>query len=227
MNLKELWNRLRGIIIFGIAYLTAFFFMEARNVPIHIIHTKFDDMIPFCEYFIIPYVLWYLYVCGTVLYLGLTDKTLKEYNRFISNMVAGMVVFVITSLVYPNGQNLRPDIAVDNIFTWAVNLLYTLDTSTNILPSLHVFASVACDLALCRDARFKKHTFWQWISHILTILICLSTMFLKQHSIIDVVAALFCNALFYPIIYSRELLPRKFSERQLAKKLVSKRNLQR
>lgn len=57
MSVKEIAHRLKGIILFGIFYLTAFFCMEARDVPIHIIHTAFDDMIPFCKYFIIPYVI--------------------------------------------------------------------------------------------------------------------------------------------------------------------------
>lgn len=201
MELKELFKRLRVILLFGIAYITTFFFMEARDVPVHIIHTPLDDRIPFCEYFIIPYVIWYIYVCGTVLYLGLSEKDLKEYNRLIANMIAGMVLFVIISWLYPNGQDLRPDIVADNIFTKAVQFLYTIDTSTNVLPSLHVFVSVACDTALCRNGWFKKHPSRQWAVHILTILICLSTMFLKQHSIIDVVAALFCNALSYLLIY--------------------------
>lgn len=218
MELKELWNRLKGIIIFGICYMTAFFFMEARNVPIHIIHTKWDDLIPFCEYFIIPYIIWYAYVCGTVLYLGLTNKNMQEYNHFIANMILGMVIFVITSLVYPNGQNLRPDIVVDGFFTWAVDLLYKVDTSTNILPSLHVFASVACDIALCRDPRFKKHLSWQWMSHILMIFICLSTMFLKQHSVIDVVAALLCNITFYPLVYYWESIYAKLFGKTSLKK---------
>lgn len=204
MELKEIWRRLKGIIVFGIAYMTAFFFMEARNVPIHIIHTKFDDMIPFCEYFIIPYVLWYLYVCGTVLYLGLTDKNLKEYNKFILNMELGMVIFVIISFVYPNGQNLRPPIIVDSFCTRLIHILYTVDTSTNILPSLHVYASVACCIALCRNQWFKKRPSRQLAVCTLTVLICLSTMFIKQHSIIDVILALFFIGVFYPIIYQPE-----------------------
>lgn len=210
MELKELWKRLKGIILFGICYLTTFFFMEARDVPIHIIHTKIDDMIPFCEYFIVPYIIWYAYACGTVLYLGLTDKKMKEYNRFITNMILGMVVFVIISLVYPNGQNLRPALEADNLFTRAVSLLYRIDTSTNILPSLHVFVSVACDIALCRDHRFRKHPSWQWMVHILTVLICLSTMFLKQHSIIDVAAAFICNIIFHPLVYHWDNIATKF-----------------
>ncbi len=206
MELKEIWRRLKGIVVFGIAYMTAFFFMEARNVPIHIIHTKFDDMIPFCEYFIIPYILWYLYVGGTVLYLGLTDKDLKEYNKFIFNMELGMIIFVIISFVYPNGQNLRPSITVDSFCTQLIHILYTVDTSTNILPSLHVYASVACCISLCKNQRFRKHLCWQLAVCTLTVLICLSTMFIKQHSIIDVVSALFFIGLFYPIIYQQESL---------------------
>lgn len=204
MDLKELFRRLKGILLFGAAYLTAFFLMEARDVPIHIIHTSLDDKIPFCEYFIIPYLLWFLYVCGTVLYLGLGKNKLIEYNRFILTMELGMIVFVITSLLYPNGQNLRPQIESDSIFTWTVNLLYKIDTSTNILPSLHVFAAVACDIALCRDQWFKKQPAASWGSHILAVLICLSTMFLKQHSVVDVICALICNLLFYPLVYHWE-----------------------
>jgi len=220
MELKEIWRRLKGIIVFGIAYMTAFFFMEARNVPIHIIHTKFDDMIPFCEYFIIPYVLWYLYVCGTVLYLGLTDKDLKEYNKFIFNMELGMIIFVIVSFVYPNGQNLRPSIMVDSFCTWLIHILYTVDTSTNILPSLHVYASVACCIALCKNHRFRKHPCRQLAVCTLTVLICLSTMFIKQHSIIDVVSALFFIGLFYPMIYQQESLAERAA---LHKKPVRRR----
>lgn len=215
MKMNERMRRLKKIIIFGLFYLIVFFLMEGRNVPVHIIHTKFDDMIPFCEYFIIPYVIWYFYAAGTVLYLGLTDKGLKEYNRLITNMILGIAVFVIVSFLYPNGQNLRPVIASDNVFRRAVNFLYRIDTSTNILPSLHVFVAVACDMALCRDPKFKMHPTWQWGSHILTVLICLSTMFLKQHSVIDVSAALLCNIVFYPVVYGRTVVSAKYSRKPL------------
>lgn len=216
MSFKEIWQRLRGIIIFGIFYMTAFFFMEMRIVPVHIIHTRFDDMIPFCEYFIIPYTIWYAYVVFTVLYLGLSKRKLKEYNSFIYNMILGMIVFVLTSLIYPNGQNMRPVIYADNIFLKMVALLYTIDTPTNILPSLHVFASVACAMALLRDERFRKRT-WARISvYVLTVSICLSTMFLKQHSIVDVIAAFVCNALAYPLVYRSEALPQHQTARKKA-----------
>lgn len=201
MNLKELWKRLRGIILFGIFYFITFFFIESRDVPYHVIHTRFDDLIPFCKYFIVPYTIWFAYVASTVLYLGLGKNKLKEYNCFILNMILGMILFLLTSLIYPNGQDLRPVITSDDIFSRAVKMLYITDTPTNILPSLHVYASVACATALLRDIQFQKHPALRFGVLGLTVLICLSTMFLKQHSIVDVISAFACNALSYPLIY--------------------------
>lgn len=216
MSVKEIAHRLKGIILFGIIYLAAFFFMEARDVPIHIIHTAFDDMIPFCKYFIIPYVIWYFYVGATILYLAFTDRGLKEYNRFILMMELGMIVFVIVSFVYPNGQDLRPQIVVTDWYTGLIDLLYTVDTSTNILPSLHVYASVTCCIALCRDKNFRKKPALQWSTTLLTVSICLSTMFIKQHSVIDVTAALLFNGLFYSLVYQPEYSPAKITMRKKA-----------
>lgn len=214
MNLKEIWKRLRGIILFGIIYLAAFFFMEMRDVPVHIIHTKFDDLIPFCKYFIVPYTIWYFYVCGTVLYLGLNKHKIKEYNRLIYSMILGMIIFILTSLIYPNGQDLRPVITDTDIFSRAVQHLYTIDTPTNILPSLHVYVSVACAVALLSDRDVKTRPLIRFGVYVLTVLICLSTMFLKQHSVIDVIAAFVCNAAAYLFIYQREAVSEKLLERK-------------
>ena len=118
-------------------------------------------------------------------------------------MILGMVIFVIVSFLYPNGQDLRPVFASDNIFKWLVNVLYAIDTPTNILPSLHVYASVACDIALCQNSKFKTHPSWRWMSHVLTIIIILSTVFLKQHSIVDIITALILNLVFYLLVYRK------------------------
>lgn len=211
MNIKEIWKRLRLIIVFGVFYLVTFFLIEARNVPVHIIHTPFDDMIPFCKYFIIPYTIWYFYVCATVLYLGLNTRKIKQYNQLIFSMILGMIVFILTSLVYPNGQDLRPVITSNDIFSRAVNYLYTVDTPTNILPSLHVYVSVACAIALMLDNDLKNKRILRFGICTLTVLICLSTMFLKQHSVIDVITAFICNAAAYLFVYQRENIQQKIS----------------
>ena len=68
----------------------------------------FDDMIPFCETFIIPYLLWFPYVVMTVVYFLFRNKNKKEYFQLIFNLMMGMTVFLVVSYIYPNVQYLRP-----------------------------------------------------------------------------------------------------------------------
>ena len=72
------------------------------------IDTVFDDYIPFCEYFIVPYLLWFPYQILTVLYFIFRNKNKKEYYQLIFNMMMGMTVFLIVSYAYPNVLHLRP-----------------------------------------------------------------------------------------------------------------------
>ena len=56
------------IAVFFIVYMITFSYIEDRDVHHYIIHTTIDDQIPFCEYFIVPYLLWFLFVAVTVFY---------------------------------------------------------------------------------------------------------------------------------------------------------------
>ena len=114
-----------------------------------------DDLIPFCEYFIIPYVLWFLVVLGSVMYFALGSPGKKEYYQYMATLGVGMTLFLIISFVYPNGQNLRPELTGEGPFIQAVQLLYQTDTPTNIFPSIHVFNAVACCVALLNNKKMQ------------------------------------------------------------------------
>lgn len=190
--------------IYSIIYILMFNYLE--HLPVHsyhIVHTVFDDWIPFCEVFIIPYLLWFPYMFLAVIYFIFFNKNKHEYYQLAFNLMMGMTVFLIVSYVYPNAQHLRPtEFPRDNIFTDMVKWLYSTDTPTNILPSIHVFNSLAIHMSLtnCEALRDKKIV--KAASFTLTALIIMSTMFLKQHSVIDVcmgtTLALFGFLFFYP-----------------------------
>ena len=192
------------ILIYSILYIALFGYLEQRNVRVyHVVHTVFDDAIPFCEFFVVPYLLWFPYMIGAVLYFVFVNKNKHEYYQLVCNMMMGMTVFLIVSYVYPNVQHLRPAVFPrENIFTEIVRWLYRTDTPTNILPSIHVFNSLAVHMSLtnCESLRDRKRI--RYGSLVLTILIIMSTMLLKQHSVIDVcmgaTLALFGYLLFYP-----------------------------
>lgn len=205
--LVKFYNKYKhGLVIlaYSIVYILLFAYLEQRPVHgYHIVHTVFDDWIPFCEYFIIPYLLWFPYMFLAVLYFIFINKNKHEHYQLIFNLMMGMTVFLIVSYVYPNAQHLRPvEFPRDNLFTDAVRWLYMTDTPTNILPSIHVFNSLAIHMALTNCEALKNHRGIRLVSLTLTILIILSTMFLKQHSVIDVcmgaTLALFGFLLFYP-----------------------------
>ena len=189
------------LIVFGIFYLCSFFILEHRNVPIHIIHSPLDDKIPFCEYFIIPYFFWFIYVIGTICYFAFMCDQRVERDRMIHSLCFGMVVFLIVSWIYPNGHQLRPVLEGEGIFVGLVKLLYTLDTSTNILPSLHVYETVVCSIALLRQKKLCSKKWFAPAIWFCSIMIILSTMFLKQHSVVDVFSALVLNVICYFTFY--------------------------
>lgn len=210
------------IIIYTVFYLLGFKLLEMKvNNRYYIIHMELDDWIPFCEYFIIPYVLWFFYIAAAVAYFALANKNLKEYWQLIISLGIGMTLFLVISWIYPNGQELRPVVFErDNIFTDMVKMLYQMDTPTNIFPSIHVFNSVAVGIAIWKCEALQKHWLLRRSAIVLSILIVLSTMFLKQHSVWDVVCALALNAVVYIFVYiPGEQWAEFFGQRRRSKRL--------
>ena len=63
-----------GIIILLI-YMPWFVYLEKRtDVRHYMIHSPIDNHIPFIEYFIIPYLLWFIFIAVTVAYFLIKDK---------------------------------------------------------------------------------------------------------------------------------------------------------
>lgn len=201
MNHSFKIKRILYLCLMTCAYMNVFSLMEKRDVPIHFVHTIIDEYIPFCRFFIIPYYFWFFYVTGTILWIGIIKPQDEEYKRLIFNLGAGMIMFLIICLIYPNGHHLRPVVPVRDVFSQAVRYLYSIDTPTNILPSLHVYNSVACSIALYRAASKENKKMSRIIVTIISVLIILSTMLLKQHSVVDVILALILSEVTHHFIY--------------------------
>ena len=195
------------IPIFGLIYMSIFTYLEnSVTKNYHVIHCKIDDLIPFCEFFILPYMSWFLFIALIVLYFTFVNQNRAEYWRLIISLGIGMSLFLLISWVYPNGQHLRPTVFPrENIFTDWVRHLYLIDTPTNILPSIHVYNSVAVCIAVLDCKALKHRTGIRLGTVIIGILIILSTVFLKQHSMVDVISAFTLNGAAYFAIYRHPL----------------------
>lgn len=204
--MKTLFHKYKHawVFLYAFIYFPWFVYLE-KNVTneFHVIHTTLDEKIPFIEFFVIPYLLWFGFITLAGLYFFFTDRT--EFYRMAVFMIVGMTVFLIISTIYPNGQILRPtEFERDNIFVDLVKHLYKADTPTNIFPSIHVYNSIGVYIAVRNSERLKEHKLIQHGSFILAVLIILSTMFLKQHSVIDVIGAFVMAVPVYHLAYVME-----------------------
>ncbi len=189
------------VLSYFFLYLIWFFALESRTDIRHAsIYISLDDYIPFNELFVIPYCLWFAYIAVTVIFFFLTSR--EDFYKTTAFLFIGMTICLIIYTIWPNGQNLRPtEFARDNIFVDMVKLFYKNDTSTNVCPSIHVFNSIGAHIAIAKSSYFKNHRFIKLGSFILMVLICLSTVFLKQHSAFDGICAIGLSAVMYYLVY--------------------------
>ena len=172
-----------GWIVYFIMYFVTERIPESRC---HVVHSVVDDIVPFNEYFAIFYVSWYIFMVASLLHFMLYD--IKSFVRAEKLIVGMQIISVITYILWPSVQNLRPDhFERDNFCTWMLGILYTGDTPTGVCPSLHVGYTLAVMSAwfFISDAKlWKKILLSVW-----AFLICISVLFVKQHSFTDVWAA--------------------------------------
>ena len=176
---------------------------ENINKPYHVMHTALDDMIPFEEIFIVPYLMWFLYVAATIAFFFFRNR--DDYYRLCTFLFTGMTISLLVCTLFPNGTDFRPAIDPDkNIFCYLVSRLWSIDPCINVFPSIHVYNSVGVHLAVVNSERFGKDKKVKTISFILMFSIILSTMFIKQHSTFDVLTALLLSAVMYRVVYLRD-----------------------
>ena len=167
----------------------------------YVLQSRLDALIPFCEVFIVPYLLWFPFVGITVAWFFFHDRS--EFYRMTIFLYSGMTIFLLVCTFFPNGLTLRPSyIPRDNIFVHLVRGLWAVDTPTNVLPSLHVYNSLGCCVAIWKNSTLRNKPWVRWGCVVLTFFIILSTVFLKQHSVVDVVTAMTLAFVFYFIVYA-------------------------
>lgn len=178
------------LLLGWVVYLLFFYLTETR-IPAetcHVVYCPLDDLIPFCELFLIPYVLWYGLILFSLLYFGLYNP--DSFRKLSLYFIMTQLMAISAYILFPTRQDLRPEsFPRSNLLISGVKLLYQLDTNTGVCPSLHVAFSLAIASVWLREPGLRL--IWKCVILVLVFFICLSTMFLKQHSAVDVFAAIF------------------------------------
>jgi membrane-associated phospholipid phosphatase len=147
---------------------------------------KWDAYIPFCEYFVVAYVMWFIYMAGTIVYLIYKDP--KAYEITMRFIILSFSATIVIYFLFPTMQMMRPyDVDRENVFMDVVRWFYRHDTPTNVCPSLHVIGTLATMYGALSSERLMRHRGMKAAYVLVGILICFSTVFLKQHSVEDVI----------------------------------------
>ena len=194
----EKYNGLKYLLYFFIAYMIGFMLLENHHSSRMIItDTWIDQYIPFNEYFVIPYILWFVFMVLGFAYFVFIDQVGIKRTYFY--LFLGMSLSLLIYALIPTGQNLRVQLYNENIFQCLVSFIYFVDSSTNVCPSIHVYNSVMMCVSLLKSQRIKQYSWLCVAIVVLTVLICLSTVMIKQHAFMDIVWALVLAIVIYSI----------------------------
>ena len=166
------------------------YFLTENLIPAedcHPVWCKLDDIIPFNELFVIPYVGWYVLIVVSLGYFLLYN--VENFKGLQTYIIITQAVAMVVYIVWPSRQDLRPaEFPRENVLTWIMGIIYGADTNTGVCPSLHVAYSLGIASAWLKE----KSAAWyvKLIVVVFVILVCLSIAFTKQHSVVDIFAAL-------------------------------------
>ena len=189
------------LLLFWPSFGIVFFILERVWIrdSYHMMFCPLDDHIPFCEWFVIPYFFWFVFIIGMHIYTLLYD--VPTFRKFIRYLAITYWASVAVYILFPNCQEFRPvEFAWENWMVHVVQFLYSFDTNTSVCPSLHVVGSMSVMFAAWNSRHFSTLP-WKIVFGIVAFLISISTIFLRQHSVLDLLAALPICLVAYYIVY--------------------------
>ena len=202
-----------ALLLYFFPYMMWFGWLQQNTRPVVWVCSWIDGYIPFLEIFVIPYLIWFFYIAAAMAYFLFRSRT--EFLKLCTFLFTGMTICLLIYTILPNGQFLRPLVFKrDNILTDLVRTIYLLDPSFNVCPSIHCLNSIGVHIAIRRSQLGQRSRAIRYGSGVLMVLICLSTVFIKQHSIIDVVAAIILSIPLYLLAYRFDQIRDYFVQRR-------------
>jgi len=155
----------------------------------HLIHIPLDDKIPYVKYFVIPYVMWYGYIAFAHIWTFFHSK--RDFIVMCCLIFLSNLVSILIFTIYPTMHDMRPaeDVIGSDFFGSIVRWLYGTENPYCIMPSEHCMLAIVITVGLIFSDGLKGNLFVKIACPIYTVLVMLSTVFIKQHSIVDVFAA--------------------------------------
>ncbi len=184
-------------------YLLVFATINQVIEPRYTIDFWLDKYIPFNEYYLIPYASWAIMILGTLIYFVKNSK--EDYLHLCFMMYGSMIISIIIYILFPTQIDIRVDIQPSNFFAYWVKFMQSVDHPTNVCPSIHVCTTIVMNMVVLQYDKFKHSTTVKTLNTLQSLLIIASTMALKQHSIVDVVAGLLLALIMHHFAYKTKI----------------------
>ncbi|MGV8984275.1 phosphatase PAP2 family protein [Clostridium sp.] len=156
--------------------------------------TNLDNAIPFLKIFILPYITWYGYVAIGLIYLCMKNR--RNYYTTLISLNLGILICYIIYVVFQTTVP-RPIVTGADVLSKLVNIIYKNDNPFNCFPSMHVTTT-------CIIMKGINHTENNIITgvifNIIGVLIIISTQFIKQHVVLDLVFAVLLSEVIFRFI---------------------------
>lgn len=157
--------------------------------------TDMDKAVPFVKAFAIPYLIWFPYIIGTLIYFCF--KYRKVYYRTIISLLLGLLTCYVIYYFFQTSVP-RPELTGDDTLTSLVRYIYNSDNPFNCFPSIHVLTSYLLIKAI-RSCK-KSASIDTIIITSMSILIIMSTQFVKQHVILDLIFAILIDEVLFKVV---------------------------
>lgn len=180
----------RFVISFFVLFIGWFVLLEKADLPVvWNIHCSLDKYIPFVKYAVIPYSIWFLWMTQSMFHEVIREDGETRW-RMLAPLFGGLLLILLFCTLVPNGISIRPaEIPGNDLCARVARFIESTDNPTCVCPSMHVYSTIFLDFGVQRAENYRYH-FVKPLARVMDVLICLSTMFLKQHSMIDVLFAL-------------------------------------
>ena len=179
---KYSWFPLAGIVTLQVLSYAGTNLL-AHNWKHYMPALKVDEYIPFIPVFIIPYVVCYAHWVINFLLSVQTGE--KRFSRFALAVMLSQVMCGIIFLLFPTTIS-RPDVSIcQGVTGFLLKAIYGIDAPVNLFPSMHCLLSWFSWIAV-RDVQ-SMPKWYQIFSFVFAIVVCISTVTVKQHFFIDII----------------------------------------
>lgn len=194
---KADWVALLLIALTLIWQFGTYFISKYALTDLHVVNSNIDNQIPFIKYFVVFYVIWYAMIWIVPFMISRRDRGLFHVYIITYNLM--FIAALITFIAYPTIVEI-PELKTTDFFTWLMNLIYEKDyPPINCIPSGHTMACTAMIFGTVLCKKMKPST--KSIIIVINVLTICSTVFTKQHALIDLVFAFVYTTVIFVVVW--------------------------